>query len=249
MNQRPQSVYFFGTCVMDLIYPHAGVSAVQLLQREGIKVIYPPAQTCCGQPAFNSGYRDEARTVARAQLSLFPKPIPIVVPSGSCAGMMKHHYPELFAGQVDEAQALAVASRVYEFTEFLVDVLHIELTDLGEPLKVATHTSCSARREMGVADKIERLLDQLSQVQKVEQVRKAECCGFGGTFAVKEPEISAAMVLDKVMHIRATQAQRLVSQDCGCLMNISGAMSKQGEAIPSQHIAEFLWERTGGKSA
>ena len=248
MNQRPQTVYFFGTCVMDLIYPQAGVSAVQLLQREGIRVIYPQAQTCCGQPAFNSGYRDEARTVARAQLSLFPKPIPIVVPSGSCAGMMKHHYPELFAGQADAAQALAVASRVYEFTEFLVDVLKIELKDLGEPIKVATHTSCSARREMGVADKIEHLLAQLSHVEQVEQARKAECCGFGGTFAVKEPEISAAMVLDKVTHIRATQAQRLVSQDCGCLMNIGGVMAKQGEPIPSQHIAEFLWERTRGKA-
>ena len=249
MSQRPDTVYLFGTCLMDLMYPQAGVSAVKLLQREGIKVIYPPDQTCCGQPAFNSGYRDEARTVARAQLKLFPKPIPIVVPSGSCAGMMKHHYGELFAGQIDEAQALDVANRVYEFTEFLVDVLKVELKDLGEPIKVATHTSCSARREMGVADKIERLLEQLSQVEKVEQARKAECCGFGGTFAVKEPEISASMVLDKVTHIRATQAQCLVSQDCGCLMNIGGAMAKQGEAIPSQHIAEFLWERTGGKSA
>ena len=102
---------------------------------------------------------------------------------------------------------------------------------------MATHTSCSARREMGVADKIEHLLAQLSHVEKVEQARKAECCGFGGTFAVKEPEISAAMVLDKVTHIRSTQAQRLVTQDCGCLMNIGGAMSKQGEPIPSQHIA------------
>jgi L-lactate dehydrogenase complex protein LldE len=249
MSQRPDTVYLFGTCLIDLLYPQAGVSAVQLLQREGITVIYPPAQTCCGQPAFNAGYRDEARSVARTQLKLFPKPIPIVVPSGSCAGMMKHHYAELFAGQADAAQALDVASRVYELTEFLVDVLNIELKDLGEPIKVATHTSCSSRREMGVADKIESLLSQLSNVEKVEQARKAECCGFGGTFAVKEPEISASMVLDKVTHIRATQAQRLVSQDCGCLMNIGGAMAKQGEAIPSQHIAEFLWERTGETQA
>jgi L-lactate dehydrogenase complex protein LldE len=162
---------------------------------------------------------------------------------------MKHHYSELFAGQSDAAQALDISKRVYEFTEFLVDVLQVELKDLGEPLKVATHTSCSARREMQVADKIESLLDQLLNVEKVEQARKAECCGFGGTFAVKEPEISASMVLDKVTHIRNTQAQRLVSQDCGCLMNIGGAMAKQGEAIPQQHIAEFLWERTRGKNS
>lgn len=247
MANRPDTVYFFGTCLVDIMYPQAGVSAIQLLQREGIQVIYPQAQTCCGQPAWNAGYRDEARSVARAQIALFPKPIPIVIPSGSCAGMMKHHYPELFAGQTDETQALDVAKRVYEFTEFLVDVLQIQLQDLGQPIKVATHTSCSARREMGVADKIETLLSQLTQVEKVEQARKAECCGFGGTFAVKEPEISASMVLDKVQHIRYTQADTLVSQDCGCLMNISGAMAKQGDAIPSQHIAEFLWQRTGGQ--
>ncbi|MDD5393563.1 MAG: (Fe-S)-binding protein [Thiothrix sp.] len=246
MATRPDTIYFFGTCLIDLMYPQAGVSAMQLIQREGVNVIFPQAQTCCGQPAWNSGYRDEARTVARAQIALFPKPIPVVIPSGSCAGMMKVHYPELFANQPDEAQALDVAGRVYELTEFLVDVLQIELKDLGEPVKVAVHTSCSSRREMGVADKIESLLGQLSNVKRVEQIRKAECCGFGGTFAVKQPEISASIVLEKVETIRATQADRLVGQDAGCLMNIGGAMEKQGDAIPHQHIAEFLWERTGG---
>jgi len=245
---KPDTIYFFGTCLIDLIYPQAGISAVQLLQREDIKVIYPQAQTCCGQPAWNSGYRDEARAVARTQLALFPKPIPIVIPSGSCAGMMKLHYPELFAGQPDEAQALDVASRVYELTEFLVDVLHIELKDLGEPVKVAVHTSCSSRREMGVASKIESLLDQLGNVTKLEQIRKTECCGFGGTFAVKQPEISASMVLEKADTIRATGAERLIGQDAGCLLNIGGTMEKQGDAIPHQHIAEFLWERVKNPS-
>ncbi len=248
-QQKPDTLYFFGTCLIDLMYPQAGVSAIQLIQRAGVNVIFPPAQTCCGQPAWNSGYRDEARAVARAQIALFPKPIPIVIPSGSCAGMMKAHYPELFKGEADEAQALDVAGRVFELTEFLVDVLQIELQDLGAPIKVAVHTSCSARREMGVADKIESLLGQLSNVERVEHARKPECCGFGGTFAVKEPEISAAMVLDKTTHIRNAGVDRLVSQDGGCLMNISGAMEKQGNAIPSQHIAEFLWERTGGNAS
>lgn len=246
---KPDTIYFFGTCLVDLIYPKAGVSAVQLLQREGVKVIYPQAQTCCGQPAWNSGYRDEARKVARAQIKLFPKNIPIVIPSGSCAGMMKTHYPALFKGEADEAEALNVANRVYELTEFLVDVLQVDLTDLGEPVEVAVHTSCSARREMGVADKIEQLLGQLAHVQVKEQAYKAECCGFGGTFAIKQPEISAAMVADKTLHIRATGATQLISQDCGCLMNISGAFAYQaeheGKAAPTaQHIAEFLWERT-----
>ncbi len=248
---RPETVYFFGTCLIDMMYPKAGVSAVQLLQGAGIKVIFPQGQTCCGQPAWNSGYRDEARAVARAQIKLFPKKIPIVIPSGSCAGMMKTHYPELFKDQPDEAAALDVAGRVYELTEFLVDVLAVQLQDLGEPVEIAVHTSCSARREMGVADKIESLLGQLSAVTVLEQARKPECCGFGGTFAIKQPEISAAMVADKTTAIRDTGATQLISQDCGCLLNISGAFEYQaknaGKAAPqSKHIAEFLWERTHG---
>ena len=245
----PESVYFYGTCLIDSVYPGAGVSAIELLQRAGINVIYPQAQTCCGQPAWNSGYRDEARQVARKQIALFPKPIPIVVPSGSCGGMIKHHYPELFAGEADESQANDVAGRVYEFTEFLVDVLNIQLEDKGTPTEVAVHTSCSARREMGVADKIEQLLGQLDNVTVLEQHHKKECCGFGGTFAIKEPEISASMVADKTAAIRETGATTMVTQDCGCMLNISGAFEHQANtqqlrAPNSQHIAEFLLART-----
>lgn len=244
MSNKPEVVYFFGTCLIDLIYPESGISAMQLLKREGLRVIFPQDQTCCGQPAWNSGYRDEARNVAVTQLALFTKDIPIVVPSGSCAGMMKHHYPELFAGTVHEQKAIEVASRVWELTEFLVDVLDIQLDDLGEPVDVAVHTSCAARREMGVADKIENLLGQLDNVTVLEQEYKKECCGFGGTFAVKQPEISAAMVEDKTAAIRETGATVLVSQDSGCLMNISGAFEHQGSGPNSQHIAKFLLERT-----
>jgi L-lactate dehydrogenase complex protein LldE len=165
--------------------------------------------------------------------------------------MMKTHYPELFKGEADEAQALEVANRVYELTEFLVDVLNINLTDLGEPVEIAVHTSCSARREMGVADKIEQLLGQLHNVKVLEQAYKTECCGFGGTFAVKQPEISAAMVQDKTTHLRNTGATQVISQDCGCLMNIGGAFEYQAKhqhqkPLSTQHIAEFLWERTHG---
>lgn len=253
MNTKiPEEIYFFGTCLVDLVYPDAGVSAVQLIQRAGVKVIYPQDQTCCGQPAWNSGYRDEARQVARQQVKLFKKQIPIVIPSASCAGMMKHHYETLFAGEFDEREVYHVSQRVFELTEFLVDVLKLSLDDLGEPVTVAVHTSCSARREMGVADKIESLLEQLEQVTVVEQEYKAECCGFGGTFAVKQPEISASMVEDKTSAIRATGAEVMVTQDCGCMMNISGAFEYQKENIgltvpTSRHIAEFLWERTNGK--
>ncbi len=246
---KPVEIYFFGTCLIDLLYPKAGLAGMRLIRDAGVRVIFPDDQTCCGQPAFNSGYRDEARAVARSLLDCFPKDIPIVVPSGSCAGMIKHHWPELFAGEPDEAQAVAIAARVFELTEFLVEVLQLSLTDLGPPTKIAIHTSCSARREMGVAAHIETLVGQLANVQLQKQQRKEECCGFGGTFAIKQAHISGAMVRDKTDSLRAAGADRVVSQDCGCLMNIGGALEKQqadgdGDSISTQHIAEFLWERS-----
>lgn len=240
---RPDTIYFFGTCLIDLFYPQAGLAAMELIRGAGVRVRFPQRQTCCGQPAFNSGYRAQALAVARSQLACFPAPLPIVVPSGSCAGMLKHHWPELFAGEPDEALAKAAAGRVYELTEFLVDVLDLRLTDRGRPVRVAVHTSCSARREMGVADRIERLLGQLSQVERVEQARKEECCGFGGTFAIKQADISGAMVADKCRAIVDSSAEILVSQDCGCLLNIAGALQKQGQGPRALHIAEFLKER------
>ncbi len=241
---KPQTVYFFATCLIDLLYPRAGLAGMQLIRREGVEVLLPRDQTCCGQPAFNSGYRDEALSVARAQLACFPRDLPVVVPSGSCGGMIREHWPELFAGEPDEPQALAVAERTFELTEFLVDVLQIRLVDLGEPVRVAIHTSCSARREMGVADRIESLTAQLDKVEVLDPARKAECCGFGGTFAIKQADVSGAMVKDKTDALRATGAQRIVSQDCGCLMNIGGALERQGAGPQTQHIAEFLLERT-----
>ena len=246
-----QKVYFFGTCLIDLFYPNAGVSAIQLLQREGIEVLFPQQQTCCGQPAWNSGYRDEARAVALRQRECFSQDLPIIVPSGSCAGMLKHHYPELFAGTAEELRAGQFAGRVWELTEYLVDRLQLELRDLGEPVDVVVHTSCSARREMQVAEKIETLLAGLEHVTVYEQAYKAECCGFGGTFAVKQPEISAAMVADKTTAIRETGVAVFVTQDCGCLMNIAGAFDyqKQQNGLPAPtgvHVSEFLWERTNG---
>lgn len=244
----PHAIYYFGTCLIDLLYPKAGLAGMDLISNAGVKVRFPRDQTCCGQPPFNSGFRADALAVARKQLACFQDPIPIVVPSGSCAGMIKHHWPELFAGEPDETEAKGIAGRVYELTEFLVDVLDLQLTDLGEPVRVAVHTSCSARREMGVADKIESLLGRLSGVEIVEQERKAECCGFGGTFAVKQADISGAMVNAKTEAIVATGAEVLVSQDYSCLLNIDGALRKQGIGPRSVHIAQFLMERTHGPS-
>ncbi|HXK57198.1 MAG: (Fe-S)-binding protein [Gammaproteobacteria bacterium] len=242
--KKPEQVYFFGTCLVDMLYPEAGLAGMQLLRREGVNVIYPQNQTCCGQPAWNSGYRDEARRVALTQMACFPQAYPIVVPSGSCAGMMRHHYPALFHGTPQHDAALAFSDRVFELTEFLSRVLKITLSDLGEPVKVALHVSCSARREMGVAGEHQALLEQLKNVELVAQGRSEECCGFGGTFAVKHPEISAAMVEEKATELVATGADSLVSGDCGCLMNITGHLEHRNEKLRGSHIASFLWERT-----
>jgi L-lactate dehydrogenase complex protein LldE len=243
-SDRPSEVYFLATCLTDLLYPRAGLAGMELIRRAGVRVIYPKRQSCCGQPAYNSGYRDEALKVARHQLSCFPRNIPVVVPSGSCAGMVSHHWPELFAGKPDEAEAVNMAGRTFELTQFLVDHLDLQLEDLGEPTEIVVHTSCSSRNELGIEERIESLLAQLSNVTVREQARKAECCGFGGTFSIKQPDISGAMVQDKCDALEQTGATRVVSQDCGCLMNIGGALEKQGRTLQPQHIAEFLLERT-----
>lgn len=241
---KPAKVYFFGTCLVDLLYPEAGLAGIQLLEREGIDVLFPQGQTCCGQPAYTSGYHDEARAVAAAQLDLFPGDWPIVVPSGSCGGMMRTHYPALFRDTPQQDRATEIAGRVWELTDFLLNVCHIRLQDLGEPTTVAMHTSCSARREMGVAGVGPTLLGQLSNVTLKEQVRAEECCGFGGTLAVRHPEISGAMVSEKVDALVDTGAHHFVTTDCGCLMNIAGHAEKSARPLSGQHILSFLWERT-----
>ena len=245
--RRPETVYFFGTCVIDLFYPGAGLAGMELLKRQGLRVVFPPDQSCCGQPARNSGYLDEARAVALRQIAAFPNDWPVVVPSGSCAGMMKTHYPDLFEGRPEYSKAKAFSARVYELTDFLVNVLDIKLEDKGEPVRVTWHGSCHSMREMGVVDQPKSLLRQLSNVTLVENPREKECCGFGGTFAVRQPEISAAMVTDKVAAIEETGTSQVLSGDCGCLMNINGALEKAGKAIHGRHIAEFLLERTSGQ--
>ncbi|MDQ5908573.1 MAG: hypothetical protein QG599_664 [Pseudomonadota bacterium] len=236
--------YYFGTCVIDACFPQAGLAGIELLQRAGVQVIFPQDQSCCGQPAYNSGFPEEARKVARHQLRAFAKDYPIIIPSGSCGGMLKHQYPHLFAGQSDEAEALHFSSRVYELSEFLVRVLNVQFEDRGEPIKVTWHSSCHALREMAIIPYAKTLLRQLAQVELVELQSERECCGFGGTFSVKQPAISAAMVADKVNDIVQTGATRVLATDCGCLLNIGGALGYRGLNIPVQHLAEFIVERT-----
>ena len=244
MPARPEKVYYFGTCLIDLCYPQAGMAGIELLRREGIQVVYPQQQSCCGQPAYNSGFREEARKVARQQLKAFPKDYPIIVPSGSCGGMLKHHYPKLFADAPEAAEAQRFSDRVFELTEFLVKVLNIKLDDRGQPIKITWHSSCSALREMQVIAYAKSLLHQLKNVEMIELQRERECCGFGGSFSVKQADISSAMVTDKVADIEQTGAALLLSGDCGCLINIGGALKHRNSPIPAKHIAEFLLERT-----
>jgi len=249
---RPGDVYFFATCVVDQFFPGAGMDAITLLEREGIRVHFPEAQTCCGQPAYTSGFPDEAGKVSAQQLTLFPNDWPVIVPSGSCAGMIKHHYPPLFAADpARKLQAAALSARTYEFTDFLVNVLGYQPQDRGNECTVVLHTSCSARREMGVHLTGRKLLGDLSKVTVAEQDHESECCGFGGTFSIKQPEISGAMVEDKVKALKATGAERVVSADCGCLMNILGHAAwkdrqegRNTPSLPGEHIASFLLRRT-----
>lgn len=249
---KPADAYLFATCLIDQFAPEAGFDTVRLLEREGIAIHFPEGQTCCGQPAYTSGHPDEARAVASRQIDLFPDPWPVIVPSGSCAAMMRHHYPKLFAEDpVLGPRASALAERVFELTEFLVHVVGFDRKDVGEACTVALHTSCHARREMGSHETSTALLGGLSRVSIVEQARIEECCGFGGTFSLRFPDISEAIVTDKVESLRATGTERVISADCGCLFNILGRAAKidqfAGRAaptLPGEHIACFLWRRT-----
>lgn len=254
---KPADVYLFSTCLVDQFSPHAGLDTLRLLEREGIRVHYLEKQTCCGQPAHSSGYPDEARSVALHQMNLFTEAWPVVVPSGSCAGMMRTHYPHLFAKDpVLHAKAVALSERVFELTEFLVHVVNFHHEDLGAPRRVALHTSCHARRQMGSHETSAALLESLSNVQVDVHARVEECCGFGGTFALLYPDISEAIVNEKVAAIKDTGVACVVSADCGCLLNITGRAAKQDElagrtepSLAGEHIASFLWQRTNPSKA
>ena len=245
--EKPENAYYFGTCLMDMFYPEAGMAGIKLIQSQGVNVIFPPQQSCCGQPAYNSGFPSEAQAVARKQIKIFSKNYPIIVPSGSCAGMMKHHYPELFADEPDLERVKEFSARIFELSEFLVHVLKIKLNDCGNPVKVAWHSSCHALREMQITEDSKSLIRQLDNVELIELQHENECCGFGGTFSLKYPEISEAIVQDKTQDVIETGASHLLTGDCGCLMNITGAMEFQNMKVKGQHLAEFIWGRSQSK--
>jgi L-lactate dehydrogenase complex protein LldE len=248
--EKPEAVTLFGTCVVDLFFPEAGLDAIRLLEREGVRVHFPQEQSCCGQPAWTSGYRDEAKAVAHAQLEILDRSgLPVVVPSGSCAGMFRHHYRALFADEPETLKRVeALAERTFELTEFLLKVRKVQLSDRGAPSKIALHTSCSARREMNTHLHARELLQQLEGVERVDHDHESECCGFGGTFSVRMPEVSGAMVKDKTRSLMDSGAVEMVTADGGCLMNINGSLEKQKERFRGRHLASFLWERINGDS-
>ncbi len=245
---KPPEVTLFGTCVVDLFFPEAGLDAIRLLEREGIRVHFPQEQSCCGQPAWTSGYVNEAREVARAQLNLLDNGLPVVVPSGSCAGMFRQHYREVFAEEPDTLKRVDdLAERTFELTEFLLHVCKVDWQDLGQPTQIALHTSCSARREMNTHLHARELLGKLANVERLDHDHESECCGFGGTFSVRMPEVSGAMVLDKTRSLRESGAVEMVTADGGCLLNINGSLEKQKQTFRGRHLASFLWERVSGE--
>jgi L-lactate dehydrogenase complex protein LldE len=236
-------VSLFITCLADLYYPEVGESVVRLLHRYGCEVDFPELQTCCGQPAFNSGYQDEAREVARSLIRAFEHSDYVVSPSGSCTGMIHHYYPYLFENEPEwKAKAEALVQKTYEFSQFLVNVLGVK--DLGAefPEKVTYHPSCHAMRLLGVKQEPMELLRNVRGMEFVELPHKEDCCGFGGTFAVKMADMSEAMVCEKASHVAETKASVLVGTDMGCLMNIGGRLNKEGKPIRVMHLAQLLEE-------
>lgn len=231
----------FVTCIVDQLFPKVGMAMVEVLERIGWQVDFPEEQTCCGQPAFNTGYRDEARSVARHFLDVFRDAEYIVVPSGSCASMIAHHYAELFENEPERLEAARkLEPKIWEFSKFLLEVARVE--DVGAKLeKVVTfHDSCHGLRELGIKQGPRRLLSHVRGLSLREMDAAEECCGFGGTFSVKFPEVSGGMTRAKIDSIVRTGAELVVGVDASCLLQIHGAMSRAGLAVGTMHLAEVL---------
>ncbi len=246
-GEPPTRASLFVTCIVDQLYPEVGESTVRVLRRLGVDVDFPEDQTCCGQPAFNSGYWSDAKPLARRFLRAFRDSRYVVSPSGSCATMVKVYYPELFHDEPALLeQAHSVSQRVFELSEFLVDVLGVESVPAppdgsdGVPRKVTYHESCHLRRELGVTKPPRTLIGSVPGIELVEMEQSEVCCGFGGTFAVKYADISGAMLQDKIDNIRRSGADAVLSCDSSCLMHIAGGLEKQGSGVRAIHLAELL---------
>jgi len=252
-RESPQGkrVSLFVTCLVDMLFPETGMSMVQVLEHLGVAVEFPEDQTCCGQPAYNGGYHTEAKKVARQFLKAFKDAQVIVTPSGSCASMVRHEYPKLFADDPDWLPlAQQVSAITWEFTEFIVDGLGI--TDLGarlpETQHFAFHDSCHGLRHLGLGKQARSLVDGIENANLEEIEDHETCCGFGGLFSVKMADISSAMLENKINAIDASPAQTVVSGDVSCMMHINGGMERQGKPKAVRHIADILAEGLRGRS-
>lgn len=237
----PVTVGLFVTCLVDLFRPRIGFAAVTLLERAGCAVAVPRAQTCCGQPAYNSGDNAHARAVARGLIDAFAEFDYVVAPSGSCAGMIREHVPSLFADDPQLADATAaLGAKTHELTSFLVDVMGMPATVADYNGTVTYHDSCSGLRELGVKSQPRRLLAGVKGMTLKELPSAEVCCGFGGTFCVKYPDISNKMVSEKTADIAGTGADTLLAGDLGCLLNMAGKLSREGRPVKAYHVAEIL---------
>lgn len=237
---RKPRIGLFVTCVVDLMRPSVGFAAVKLLEDAGCTVEVPE-QTCCGQPTYNSGNRATTRSIAERTITEFRGYDYVVAPSGSCAAMIKAHYPELLADDPNWLpRANELAARTFELTSFLVDVLGVTRVDATFDGAVTYHDSCSGLRELGVRSQPRKLLASVEGLTLVEMEESDVCCGFGGTFAVKYSEISGAIVEAKAKHVVAAGAPTLLAGDLGCLLNMAGKLSRDGEPVRVRHVAEIL---------
>ncbi len=241
-SQRVQpQVGLFVTCLVDLFRPSVGFAALRLLELAGCRVRVPTGQTCCGQPAYNAGDRSDAISLAKQTIQAFADDDYIVAPSGSCAGMLKHHYPSLLADDADwSGRALSFSERVYELTAFLVDVRGLEAVNTALTARATYHDSCTGLRELGVREQPRKLLATVEGLELVDMAECERCCGFGGTFSVKFPDISAAMLDAKLAHALAVTPDLVLAGDLGCLMNMAGRLSRRGSDIAVRHVAEVL---------
>ena len=237
-------VQLFSTCLAEEFFPEVNAAATTVLERLRLKVTPVRAAFCCGQVAFNEGMRDEARDLARRFLNSVEPGVPIVVPSGLCTSMLKIFYGDLLAGDSAlAARAAAIRPWVFELSQFIVNVLKVKYLGARYERPVAYHPSCHLMRELGVRAEPMTLLSAVAGIRICELRDREECCGFGGMFSVKFPDISASMLEDKIARIKESGAEVVVANDCGCLMQIGGGLSRKGEKIEVRHLAEVLAER------
>lgn len=240
-SQVGMKVSLFVSCLVDQLFPQVGVSTVKILEKLGLEVDFNPGQTCCGQPAFNSGFRQEASRVARSLLKTLQGAHYVVVPSGSCTTMIRRFIPHLFPeGSAEHQQARQIAERTYELSEFLVSVLGVRTTGARGSGIVTYHDSCHQLRELGIAEQPRQLIRSVEGIEFREMKNSERCCGFGGTFSVKFADVSAALGEDKVGGIRESGADCVVANDVSCLMHLNGILQRQGIPVRTQHLAELL---------